>query len=46
MVHPQYFLYPGYFETYDALQEGSWEEADAIEDVYIYTYEDLKCFRK
>ena len=39
MVHPIYFNYYGYFNTFDQLQLNTWRKESLEEETYIYTYD-------
>ena len=37
MVHPLFFNYYGYYETWDEIEDGSWKTVLAEEETYIYS---------
>ena len=38
MVHPEYFKYYGYHESFEDFDAGTWQEELLSEETYIYTY--------
>ena len=41
MVHPKYFNYYGYFESFYEFEIGTWQEGLSEEETYIFTYDGI-----